>query len=83
MEPLALAFPAHRYETHQMKINLDLAEEDHMLLLMMCGMASGAAGYRSAMFWDIVALTNRLFSNSPDFIPYEIPEEHRERQARK
>jgi hypothetical protein len=60
-------------------MQIELSEEDHAILLMALGMATGAMFAQNAlrMAYAVVSLTNKLNACNPNYRPYEIPEEYR------
>ena len=63
------------------RVTLEMTREDFDWLLIMLGMA-----LRSAMrdgdkqrFYSWLRFANELNNNNPNFTPYEIPEEYRQR----
>jgi hypothetical protein len=55
------------------KVTLELPIADFELLLLMMGIAIGAAWDNKPMARSFVRLTNRLNKDNPNFQPYKIP----------
>lgn len=53
-----------------------LTKSEHQLLIFALGLATGAASDNKPLFWRLVALSNAVNKNNPDWIPYEIEATH-------
>jgi hypothetical protein len=55
----------------------ELTEDERNTLLLMCGYATGAAmkSRERKLGISFLRLTNRLFEGSPNYVPYQLPDE--------
>jgi hypothetical protein len=63
------------------RITLLMSQADYDQLTLLLGYAAGAASAAGAteMFWKMINFVNALNRTNPNFTPYEIPEEFREK----
>jgi hypothetical protein len=60
------------------KITIELTEQDYKLLMFGLGHAANHIRDQGieAIFYTLVALTNRVNEGNPEFTPYEVPEKY-------
>jgi hypothetical protein len=63
------------YTRENDNVTLNMTVDDFELLLLMLGVAVGAASKNESLYFRFLKFVNGLNSTNPDFAPYKIPPE--------